>query len=114
MLNKLGQLGDLAGLMTKAKEFHDRMEAAQKELKNVIVTAEAGAGLVKASMNAKGELVRIEIDAKIFSADEKEVVEDLIVAAIKSAQVKATERSETEMSKLTDEIGLPAGFKLPI
>jgi len=113
MFNKLGQLGDLAGLVTKAKEFQARMETVEAELSEIVLTAEAGAGLVKASVTAKGELVGIDIDSKIFLPSEKEVVEDLIVAVIKVAQAKATERGESEMRKLTEEIGLPEGMKLP-
>ncbi len=113
MFKKMGQLGDLASLMTKAKEFHDRMETMREELGGIVVTGEAGAGLVKASVTVKGELVGVDIDATIFHPGEKEVVEDLILAAVKNAQAKATERSETEMRKLTDEIGLPEGVKLP-
>ncbi|MDG1069384.1 MAG: YbaB/EbfC family nucleoid-associated protein, partial [Sulfitobacter sp.] len=69
--------------------------------------------LVKATCTAKGELKALDIDPSIFNGDDKEVVEDLILAAIKDAQGKASERAAEEMSKLTDGLGLPAGMKLP-
>ncbi len=73
----------------------------------------AGAGLVKATATAKGELTALDIDPSIFSGDDKEVVEDLILAAIKDAQQKASERAQEEAAKLTEGLGLPAGMKLP-
>ena len=62
---------------------------------------------------AKGELTGLDIDPSIFDPNEKEVVEDLILAAIKDAQVKASERSSQEMQKITEELGLPAGMGNP-
>ncbi|MEM1152416.1 MAG: YbaB/EbfC family nucleoid-associated protein, partial [Pseudomonadota bacterium] len=59
------------------------------------------------------ELVGLEIDPTIFDPNEKEVVEDLILAAIKEAQVKAAEKSQAEMGKITEAMGLPADMKLP-
>ncbi len=113
MFKKMGQFGDLAELMTKAKEFQARMEAMQEELSGIVVTGESGAGLVKASMTVKGELVGVEIDPSVFHPDEKEMVEDLILAAVNNAQTKANERGETEMRKLTTGLGLPEGIKMP-
>jgi hypothetical protein len=77
------------------------------------VTGESGAGLIKATATAKGELTALDIDPSIFNEDDKEVVEDLILAAIKDAQSKAQEKSKEEMAKLTEEMGLPAGMNLP-
>ena len=77
------------------------------------VTGESGAGLVKATVTAKGELVALDIDPSIFNPDEKEVVEDLILAAIKDAQMKGSDLSQSEMRKLTEGMGLPADMKLP-
>ena len=74
---------------------------------------ESGAGLVKATATAKGELKGLDIDPSIFNGDDKEVVEDLILAAIKDAQSKAAERSQEEMAKMAEGLGLPAGMKLP-
>ena len=80
---------------------------------NLMVTGESGAGLVKATCTAKGELKSLDIDPSIFNWDDKEVVEDLILAAIKDAQVRAQEKSKEELGKLTEEMGLPPGMNLP-
>ena len=113
MLKGLGGLGDMAGMMKKAQEMQTKMAQMQDELANVTVIGESGAGLVKATATAKGELTALDIDPSIFSGDDKEVVEDLILAAIKDAQAKAGERAQDEMGKLTEGMGLPAGMKLP-
>ena len=113
MLKGLGGLGDMAGMMQKAQEMQTKMAEMQDSLTTITVTGEAGAGLVKATATAKGELTALDIDASIFSGDDKEVVEDLILAAIKDAQQKAQEKSAEEMGKLTEGLGLPAGMKLP-
>lgn len=113
MLKGLGGLGDMAGMMKKAQEMQGKMAQLQEEMANITVTGESGAGLVRATATAKGELTGLEIDPSIFNGDDKEVVEDLILAAIKDAQSKATERAQAEMSKLTEGMGLPAGMKLP-
>ncbi len=113
MLKGLGQLGDMAGMMQKAQAMQKRMESLQEELHDMMVTGESGTGLVKATCSAKGELKGLDIDPSIFSADEKEVVEDLILAAIKDAQAKASEKAQEEMGKITEELGLPKDMKLP-
>ena len=113
MLKGLGQLGDMAKIMKQAQEMQGRMTEIQEELNTITVTGESGAGLVKTTATAKGELVGLEIDPTIFNPDEKEVVEDLILAAIKDAQAKAAERSQAEMSKITEGLSLPEGMKLP-
>ncbi len=113
MFKGLGNLGDMAGMMKKAKEMQAKMAEMQDGLENITVTGESGAGLVKATATAKGELTALDIDPSIFNPDEKEVVEDLILAAIKDAQTKASDRSQEEMRKITEELGLPADMKLP-
>lgn len=113
MLKGLGGLGDMAGMMKKAQEMQTKMAEMQDGLQNLTVTGESGAGLVKATATAKGELTGLDIDPSIFNGDDKEVVEDLILAAIKDAQAKASERAQQEMSKLTEGLGLPPGMKLP-
>jgi DNA-binding YbaB/EbfC family protein len=113
MFKGLGGLGDMAGMMKKAQEMQGKMAEMQEEMHNIMVTGESGAGLVKAVCSAKGELKSLDIDPSIFNGDDKEVVEDLILAAIKDAQGKASERAAEEMGKLTEGMGLPAGMKLP-
>jgi len=113
MLKGMGGLGDMAKMMKAAQEMQSKMAEMQEGLERIVVTGESGAGLVKARATAKGELTGLDIDPSIFVASEKEVVEDLILAAIKDAQAKASERAQAEMGRLTEGLGLPAGMKLP-
>lgn len=113
MLKGLGGIGDMAKMMQSAQEMQAKMAQMQEDMASVIVTGESGAGLVKATCTAKGELKSLDIDPSIFNSDDKEVVEDLILAAIKDAQGKATERAQQEMGKLTESMGLPKDMKLP-
>jgi DNA-binding YbaB/EbfC family protein len=102
MFKGLGQMGDMSKMMKAAQEMQQKM-----------VEGESGAGLVKATCTAKGELKSLDIDPSIFNSDDKEVVEDLILAAIKDAQAKAGDRAQEEMGKLTEGMGLPKDMKLP-
>ncbi len=113
MLKGLGGLGDMAKMMKQAQEMQGKMAQMQEDLENIMVEGVSGAGLVKATATAKGELKGLDIDPSIFNGDDKEVVEDLILAAIKDAQSKATARAQEEMSKLTEGLGLPPGMNLP-
>jgi DNA-binding YbaB/EbfC family protein len=113
MLKGLGGLGDMAKLMKQAQEMQGKMADMQDALGNVEVTGESGAGLVKAVATAKGELKSLDIDPSILVASEKEVVEDLILAAVKEALTKGQEANRVEMSKLTEGLNLPPGMKLP-
>ena len=112
-LGGLGGLGDLTRMMQAAKDMQGKMEQIQADLAAITVTGEAGAGLVRATATAKGELTALDIDPSIFVASEKEVVEDLILAAIKDAQRRAGERAQQEMARITRDLGLPADMKLP-
>jgi DNA-binding YbaB/EbfC family protein len=113
MLKGLGGLGDMGKLMKQAQEMQTKMAELQESLATMTVTGESGAGLVKATATAKGELTALDIDPSIFNEDDKEVVEDLILAAIKDAQIRAQEKSKEELGKLTEEMGLPPGMNLP-
>ena len=113
MLKGLGQIGDMAKMMKQAQEMQEKVQQMQDDLNNMTVIGESGAGLVKATATAKGELKALDIDPSIFVPSEKEVAEDLILAAIKDAQSKAAEKSQSEMGKITEGLGLPADFKLP-
>ena len=90
-------------MMKAAQETQEKMVRMQEDLAYIEVIGESGAGLVKATATAKGELTGLE----------KEIVEDLILAAIKDAQAKASDRSKKELEKITEALGLPAGMKLP-
>ena len=113
MFKGLGGLGDMAGMMKKAQEMQTKMGEMQDSLSSIMVTGESGAGLVKATATAKGELTALDIDPSIFVPSEKEMAEDLILAAIKDAQARAAERSQEEMGKMAEGLGLPPGMKLP-
>ena len=113
MLKGLGGMGDMAKMMKAAQEMQGKMASLQEDMHNLMVTGESGAGLVKATCTAKGELKTLDIDPSIFNGDDKEVVEDLILAAIKDAQGKASDKAQEEMGKLTEGMGLPKDMKLP-
>lgn len=113
MLKGLGQLGDMAKIMKQAQEMQSRMGDMQARLDTIEVEGEAGAGLVKVTATAKGEVKRLSIDPSLFVPGEREVVEDLIVAAIQDAQARAAGAAQAEMAKITEGLDLPAGMKLP-
>ena len=113
MFKGLGQMGDMGKMMKAAQEMQEKMAALQEEMHQMTVEGESGTGLVKAVATCKGELKSLDIDPSIFSAEDKEVVEDLILAAIKDAQAKASDRAQEEMGKITESMGLPKDMKLP-
>lgn len=107
MKNPFGGMGDLSKMMQAAREMQDKVEGLQKSLDEITVTGEAGAGLVRATATAKGDLTGLDIDPSIFVASEKQVVEDLILAAIKDAQRRAADRAKQETERLAGGMGLP-------
>jgi len=113
MLKGLGQIGDMAKMMKAAQDMQQKMADLQAEMNTMIIEGQSGAGLVKATATAKGELKSLDIDPSIFNGDDKEVVEDLILAAISDAQTKAKAKAKEEMSKLTEGMGLPKDMDLP-
>lgn len=113
MLKGLGQLGDMAKIMKQAQEMQSRMSDVQGRLDAIEVVGEAGAGLVKVTATAKGAVKRLAIDPSLFVPEEREVVEDLIVAAVQDAQARAMVAAQAEMAKVTEGLDLPAGMKLP-
>ena len=114
MLKGMGGMGDMAKMMKAAQDMQGKMAQLQGDLKAISVMGESGAGLVKATATAKGELTALDIDPSIFNSDDKEVVEDLILAAIKDAQAKAEDRSKEEMGKIAESMGLPRDMNLPM
>ncbi len=109
----LGGLGDIGKMMKAAQDMQGKMAEMQDALAAITVRGESGGGLVRATATAKGDLTGLEIDPSIFSAEAREVVEDLILAAVREAQTAATERAKAEMGRFTEGLGLPPGFKLP-
>ncbi|WP_071798404.1 YbaB/EbfC family nucleoid-associated protein [Natronohydrobacter thiooxidans] len=114
MLKGLGGMADMAKMMKAAQDMQTKMAQLQEDLKSIKVTGESGAGLVKATATAKGELTALDIDPSIFNAKDKEVVEDLILAAIKDAQAKAEARARDEMGRIAESMGLPRDMNLPL
>ena len=112
-LGGLGALGDMGKMMKAAQEMQQKMAQLQQDLETMVVTGESGGGLVKARATAKGTLTGLSIDPSIFSAQDKEVVEDLILAAIRDVQTRAQEKSRDEMGKLAESMGLPRDMNLP-
>ena len=106
MFNK----GQLAGLMKQAQAMQENMKKAQNELGNIEVSGESGSGLVKVTMTCKHEVRRVTIDPSLL-AEDKDMLEDLVAAAMNDAVRQAEETSQQKMGKLT--AGLPPGMKLP-
>lgn len=113
MLKGIGGLGDMAKMMKAAQEMQAKMAELQEEMGRTVVIGESGAGLVKARVTARGELTGLDIDPSILVPSEKEVVEDLIIAAIRDAQGKGQARSQQELRRMTESLGLPPDVKLP-
>ncbi|HET7396874.1 MAG TPA: YbaB/EbfC family nucleoid-associated protein [Gammaproteobacteria bacterium] len=104
--------GGLGGLMKQAQQLQANMQKAQEELARMEVTGEAGGGMVKVTMTGKHEVRRVVIDDKIVS-DDKEMLEDLIAAAVNDAVNKIETLTRERFSGMTTGMGLPAGMKLP-
>jgi hypothetical protein len=113
MLKGLGGLGDMAKMMKAATEMQGKMAELQDRLAQTVVTGESGGGLVKTRATAKGEITGLDIDPSILVPSEKDVVEDLILAAVRDAMAKGATRAQSEMNALAQGLGLPPDFKLP-
>lgn len=93
---------DMMGMMGKMKEVQARMKEAQDNLQHITVTAESGAGLVKATVNGQRKLLKIEIDDSILNTNDRDMVNDLVVAAVNNAMLTAGERAAEEIKKSTE------------
>jgi len=100
-------------MMKQAQEMQEKMAEMQERLASLEVSGSAGAGMVTVTMTAKGEAKGVTIDPSMMSADDREVLEDLIVAAINDAKTKAEALGQEEMQKLTGGLQLPPGFEMP-
>ena len=106
-----GGMGGIAGLMKQAQMMQDNMKKAQEQLAQQEVEGQAGAGMVKVVMTCAQEVRRISIDASVM--DDKEMLEDLVAAAVNDAVRRGKERSEEKMAGFTAGLNLPPGMKLP-
>ena len=104
---------NIGNMMKQAQQLQKKISEAQEKLKSIDVEGSSGGGLVRVIVSAKGDLKKINIDETIIKPQEKEIIEDLILAAINDAKKRAEEVSAEEMKKLTGGISLPPGFKLP-
>lgn len=104
---------DIQKMMQQAKEMQDRMQQMQEELAEREVQSEAGGGLVKVTMTCRGEIRKLDIAPEIIDRDEKETLEDLVMAAINLARQKADQTMADETQKMMQDMGLPANVELP-
>jgi DNA-binding YbaB/EbfC family protein len=104
---------NIGNMMKQAQQLQKKMAEAQEKLTSIEVEGTSGGGMVKVLATAKGEIKRIMIDDTLMSKEEKEMTEDLIVAAINDAKQKGEAASQEEMKSVTGGIPLPPGMKLP-
>ena len=103
--------GGLAGLMKQAQAMQENMKKAQEQLALIEVEGLAGAGMVKVVINCSNEVRRISIDPSVM--DDREMLEDLVAAALNDAVRRAAALSQEKMAGFTSGLNLPPGFKLP-
>jgi DNA-binding YbaB/EbfC family protein len=103
--------GGIGNLMKQAQKMQADMQKAQEEMANIEVTGQAGGGLVSVTMTCRHDVKRITIDDSVM--DDKEMLEDLVAAAVNDAVRQVEKTVEQKMSGLTAGMGLPGGFKLP-
>lgn len=106
-------MADIMGLMKQAAQLQTKMQELQAELDRIDVDGNAGGGLVTVTLSAKGDLKGVKIDDSLLKASEKEIVEDLLVAAHADARRKAETVVQERMKSLTGGLPLPPGMKLP-
>ena len=104
--------GDIGQLMKQAQQMQTDMQKAQEEMVNLTVTGESGAGIVRITMTCKHEIRALEIDDSLVG-DDKELLEDLIVAAFNDAVRKVEKTVQEKFSGMTAGLSLPPGMKLP-
>ena len=102
----------MGNIMKQAQKMQEGLQKAQEEIANMEVVGESGAGLVKVTMTGRHDVKRIDIDASLMG-DDKEMLEDLIAAAVNDANRRVESMTQEKMSGLTAGIGLPPGMKLP-
>ena len=105
-------MADFLGLMKQAAELKSKMESMQAELDQIEVTGTSGGGLVSVTLSGKGEMKSVKIDETLINPSEKEIVEDLIVAAHADARRKAEALLQEKMKDVTGGLPLPPGMKL--
>ncbi len=104
---------DLNDILAMAQNVQNELSKAQESLDTIEVEGAAGGGLVKVKASAKGRIIAVSIDESLLQPSEKQMVEDLVAAALNDARAKADAASSAEMAKMTSGLPLPPGFKLP-
>ncbi len=104
--------GGLGELMQQAQRMQENLKRAQEEIAKIEVTGRSGGGMVSVTMNGRHEVRRVNIDRKLF-ADDPEMAEDLVAAAMNDAVNKVAAASQEQMSQVAGGMNLPPGFKLP-
>ncbi|AIL32236.1 YbaB/EbfC family nucleoid-associated protein [Basilea psittacipulmonis] len=102
----------IAGLMKKAQQMQEDMKKAQESLAEILVEGQSGGGLVKVTMTCRHDVKRVEIDPSLL-ADDKDMLEDLVAAAVNDAVKKAEKTSEEKMASVTSGFPMPPGMKFP-
>ncbi|MBQ0815354.1 MAG: YbaB/EbfC family nucleoid-associated protein [Marinobacter sp.] len=105
-------MNDMGGLMKKAQKMQEEMQKVQEEAAKAEITGEAGAGLVKVTMNGRHDVRKVEIDPSLMS-EEKDILEDLLAAAVNDAVRRVEANQKDKMSGMMSGMGLPPGFKMP-
>ncbi|MGH8176752.1 MAG: YbaB/EbfC family nucleoid-associated protein [Steroidobacter sp.] len=105
--------GNIGDMMKQAQQLQANMQRAQAEIAALEITGEAGGGMAKVTMTGKHEVRRVSLDASIVSGDDKEMLEDLIAAAINDAVQKVERTTQERMSSLMGGMKLPPGMKMP-
>lgn len=105
-------MADLNHLMQQAKKMQEQLQKVQEEQAKQLVTGESGAGLVKVTMNGHHDVKKVELDPSLMSED-REVVEDLIAAAINATVRKIADNNKNSLAGMAAGMGLPPGFKMP-
>lgn len=104
--------GGMGNIMKQAQQMQEKMQKAQEEIANLEVVGEAGAGMVKVTMMGNHNIKRVDLDESLME-DEKELIEDLMAAAVNDAVRRVAEASQEKMSEATGGMPLPPGFKMP-
>ncbi len=112
-MKMLGNLGNLAQLLKQAKDVQQKLGEIQRKLSAMTVEASAGGGMVTVVANGHQEILSVKIDPAAVKADEVELLEELVLAAVNAARKKAEALARDEMSGVARELDLPEGFKLP-
>ncbi len=102
----------MGNMMKQAQQMQAKMQKAQEELANLEVVGESGAGMVKVTMTCNHNVRRVQVDDSLMD-DDKEMLEDLVAAALNDAVRRVQETSQEKMGEVTGGMGLPAGFKMP-